>query len=349
MSKMLCYLVFISIALLTCSLSVRSSAEGQPTPVKAFGVTLTAAQAEQFKAIVAATEPERKAIRENAALSATEKQTQMQAVYEKIKQQLKAILTPEQIAEMEKAPPANTPAPVKVFGVTLTAAQAEQFKAINAAAEPEKKAIRENAALSEAEKRTQMQAVYEKIRQQIKAILTPEQIAEMEKTPPENTPAPVKVFGVMLTAAQAEQFKAINTAAEPEKKAIRENAALSETEKKTQMQAVYEKIKQQLIAILTPEQIAEMEKAPPANTPAPVKVFGVILTAAQAEQFKAINAATEPERKAIRENAALSEAEKRTQMQAVYEKIKQQLKAILTPEQIAEMEKATTVTNQPKN
>ena len=68
----------------------------------------------------------------------------------------------------------------KAFGVTLTPAQQEQFKAMNVAAEPSKKAIRENTTLSEDEKRTQMKAVYDGIKEKLKAILTPEQLKEIE-------------------------------------------------------------------------------------------------------------------------------------------------------------------------
>ena len=73
-------------------------------------------------------------------------------------------------------------AQAKVFGVTLTPAQEEQFKAINAAAEPAKKAIRENTALSEGEKHAQMKAIYDGIREKLKAILTPDQLKEMESS-----------------------------------------------------------------------------------------------------------------------------------------------------------------------
>ena len=71
-------------------------------------------------------------------------------------------------------------AQMRAFGVTLTPEQAEQFKAINDAAAPAKKAVRENTALSEAEKRAQMKAVYDGIKEKLKAILTPEQLKEME-------------------------------------------------------------------------------------------------------------------------------------------------------------------------
>ena len=227
------------------------------------------------------------------------------------------------------------------FGVKLTAAQAEQFKAFNVAAELAKKVIRENAKLSEAEKNTQMKAVYDNIKLQLRAILTPEQLAIMDKPP---TPEPVVAFGVKLTAAQAEQFKAFNVAAELAKKVIRENAKLSEAEKRTQMTAISDNIKVQLRAILTPEQLAIMDKLP---KPESLVAFGVTLTAAQAEQFKAFNTAVEPAKKLIRENTTLSEADKRTQMTAIYDMLKLQLRAILTPEQLAIMDNPVKTMDKP--
>ena len=155
----------------------------------------------------------------------------------------------------------------KVFGVTLTPAQEVQFKAFNEAAAPAKKAIRDNPALSDAEKHAQMKAVYDEIREKLKAILTPEQLKEMDAatlTASSRTSskfAPSKVFGVTLTPAQQEQFKVINDAASPAKKAIRDNAALTEDEKRAQMKVVYDGIREKLKAILTPEQLKEMEAA----------------------------------------------------------------------------------------
>ncbi len=179
------------------------------------------------------------------------------AIYDNIKLRLRAILTPEQLAIMDKPP---TPESVVAFGVKLTAAQAEKYKTFIAAAGPAEKAIIANAKLSEAEKRTQKMAIYDNIKLQLRAILTTEQLAKMDKLP---TPEPVVAFGVKLTAAQAEQLKAFSIAAEPAKKLIRENATLSEADKRTQMMAIYDNIKLQLRAILTPKQLAIMDKPAP--------------------------------------------------------------------------------------
>ncbi|MEI7947676.1 MAG: hypothetical protein WCJ02_13330 [bacterium] len=157
----------------------------------------------------------------------------------------------------------------KVFGVTLTPPQREQFTAITDAAEPARKAIRENASLSEEEKRVQMKALYDGIREKLKAILTPAQRKEMEAAFSASAQgankrfavASSKIFGVTLTPSQMEQFKAFNAAAEPAKKAIRENSALSAEEKQAQMKTVYDGIREKVKSILTPAQLKEMEGA----------------------------------------------------------------------------------------
>jgi Spy/CpxP family protein refolding chaperone len=142
----------------------------------------------KFKAICDAQQPAQQAIRNNSTLSAADKQTQMSAIYATIKVQLKAILTPAQIAQMAQASTTTTSTtPIKVFGVTLTPAEAVQFKAIYSAQLPAKKAIRDNTTLSKAEKQTMMTEIYTSLREQLKAILTPEQIAQMEQTPPQTT------------------------------------------------------------------------------------------------------------------------------------------------------------------
>jgi len=249
-------------------------------------------------------------------------------------------------------PPGPLHAQSKVFGVTLTPAQQEHFKAINAAAEPAKKAVRENAALAPSEKQAQMKAIYDGIKEKLKAILTPDQLKEMEAATAAQRPGTLrnptnaKVFGVTLTPAQQEQFKAFNAAAEPAKRAVRENTALTPAEKQAQMKTIYDGIKEKLKTILTPDQLKEMEAATAApwagtlRNPTHNKVFGVTLTPVQQEQFKAFNAAAEPAKKAVRENAALSPSEKQAQMKAIYDGIKEKLKAILTPDQLKEMDSA---------
>jgi hypothetical protein len=247
--------------------------------------------------------------------------------------------------------PGRLAAQTKVFGLTLTPEQAEKFRAINIEAEPAKKAIREDASLSESEKLTRMKGVYDGIREKLKTILTPEQLKEMEAGTPaksaETAPKPFAVFGVTLTPEQAVKFKAINAEAQPKKKALADDKALSAAEKRAQMQAIYKEIKEKLRAILTPEQIKQMD-APATAYPmkregsasGPAKAFGVTLTPEQAEKFKAINDEALPKKKAIRENSLLSDTDKRAQMLAIYKDIREKLKAILTPEQIKQMDAA---------
>ena len=149
----------------------------------------------------------------------------------------------------------------KAFGATLTPEQQEKFKEMNVAAEPAKKAIRENTKLSDEEKHVQLKAVYDGIRKKLTAILTPEQVKEMESAPVHKASmphGPGKAFGATLTPEQHEKFKEMNVAAEPAKKAIRENTKLSDEEKHVQMKAVYDGIRKKLTAILTPEQVKEM-------------------------------------------------------------------------------------------
>ena len=97
----------ISAACVAAALALVLSARSALAEFKPFGVTLTRAQQEQFKAIHAAAEPAKKAVRENAALSQSEKQAQMKAIYDGIKEKLKAILTPEQVQEMHAAQKKN--------------------------------------------------------------------------------------------------------------------------------------------------------------------------------------------------------------------------------------------------
>ena len=66
----------------------------------------------------------------------------------------------------------------------LTADQQEKMKAMRAEFKTQAKAIKDNSALTEDQKKEQLQALHVKNRQQVKAILTPEQqqkVAEQRK------------------------------------------------------------------------------------------------------------------------------------------------------------------------
>ena len=106
MSRLSIYFVFLALALLTCALSVQAATE-TPAPVVAFGVTLTTAQAEQFKAFNVAAEPAKKLIRENAALSEAEKNTQMKAIYDNIKLHCRPYLLPNSWRSWTSSPNLN--------------------------------------------------------------------------------------------------------------------------------------------------------------------------------------------------------------------------------------------------
>ena len=148
-------------------------------------------------------------------------------------------------------------------------------------------------------------------------------------------PTPNKVYGVTLTPEQTEQFKTFNTEAESAIKVIKEDTSLSRDQKEEQIKTIRDGIKAKLRAILTPEQVKNMDAVQ--STPGPkgfvAKVLGTTPTPEQEAQVRAILAEAEPVMKAIRENRKLSEAEKKRQIQAVYDDINDKLTALVTPKQ----------------
>jgi len=149
---------------------------GSPAPLanKVYGVTLTPEQEERLKIFNSEAEPAIKAIKADASLSREDKEEQVKAIRDGIKENLRVILSPEQAKDMTAVP--STPNPkgfiVKALGVTPTPEQEAQFSAILAEAEPAMKAIRESK-LSEAEKKEQMQAVYDDINNKLTALVNP--------------------------------------------------------------------------------------------------------------------------------------------------------------------------------
>ena len=125
------------------------------------------------------------------------------------------------------------------------------------------------------EQKRQLEAAFKAQQDAIKSILTPEQLAKWEELKAqhrgdrdENKEAqnhegehwknggPVEHLAkeLGLSDAQKSQIQALFKAQQPAIKAIRENTSLTPEQKKEQVSAIFEGIKQQIKSILTPEQ-----------------------------------------------------------------------------------------------
>ena len=164
--------------------------------------------------------------------------------------------------------------------LNLTDAQKTQMKANHEEMNGKMDKIRQDASLSEDQKKSQMEALRGEQRQKMESILTPEQKTKFEEIR-KNNPGRQDTSGrkegkegregregkmkekLGLSDDQATQMKSLHQSAKSQIEAIKNNGTLSESAKKDQIKAIKENTKAKRQTILTPDQekkIEEMKK-----------------------------------------------------------------------------------------
>jgi Spy/CpxP family protein refolding chaperone len=152
-----------------------------------------------------------------------------------------------------------------------------------------------------------------------------------------------------LNEDQKEQLKAVREDFHKQLKDLKANTALTQEQKKDRMKELAQQQREKMQAILTPEQRQQAQKM---RSEAKDKKKGegkekfanhakkaekmkeeLNLTDAQGQQVKAINEKFRDEMKAIHQNSALTQEQKKEQMKALQQKHKEQLQSLLTTEQ----------------
>lgn len=149
-----------------------------------------------------------------------------------------------------------------------------------------------------------------------------------------------------LTEVQKSQLKAQREAAKAQLDAIKNDASLTDAQKKEKAKAIYIDQKNKMQALLTPEQkakIAEGRKAAKEDR----KEMGekrkdafkdLNLTADQSAKLKAQREASKAKIEAIKSNSSLTEDQKKAQVKEVMKSSKADMKNILTAEQMKKMQ-----------
>ena len=169
-------------------------------------------------------------------------------------------------------------------------------------------------------------------------------------TPLVQAQAPVPVAGRMqemrqrlgLSDAQVDQLNALFEVDGPKMKGVREDASLSDTQKREQLKSLSDARREKIAAILTPEQRAKAAEeiqrrgggpdGPQADGPRRLQALKekLGLSDAQVEKLKPILSEEGPKMKAIREDSNTSPEAKREAAKQSMERIA----AELTPEQL---------------
>ncbi len=147
-----------------------------------------------------------------------------------------------------------------------------------------------------------------------------------------------------LSEAQKTQLKESRESAKQQMEAIKNDASLSQDQKKVKMQELRKSQQEKMSSILTPDQKEKMkaekkewkENSKEENRHGEMK-NDLKLTDAQKTQMKANHESIKQQREAIKNNTSLTEAQKKEKMEELHESQKEKMNSILTPEQKAKM------------
>ena len=153
----------------------------------------------------------------------------------------------------------------------LTADQKAQIQSIHKSTRDQLMALRNDQSLSPEQRREKARTIREGIRQQVQAVLTPEQREMVKNRLQERRErgaggAPGRGLGrrfgpgnrgqeaLNLTTDQRSQLKSIHETTRSQVNAIRNDSALTQEQKAEKLRSLHQSIRQQVSGILTPEQ-----------------------------------------------------------------------------------------------
>ena len=153
--------------------------------------------------------------------------------------------------------------------LNLTQQQQDQLKPVFEKQHQQMLAIRNDASLSQDQKKEKIQALHQDTQAQIKGVLTPEQQtqwAQMKAQGKQHMAGHRKEMGARLaqklnlSAQQQEQLKPVFQKQHEQARAIWQDNSLTQDQKKEKMQALHQETQAQLNSILTPEQQQQMQQ-----------------------------------------------------------------------------------------
>ncbi len=135
-----------------------------------------------------------------------------------------------------------------------------------------------------------------------------------------------------LSAEQKKQLRGIRNSARDQVAIIRNDQTLNAEQKQAKLKALRASTREQMKAVLTPEQqkaFADRRAAAKANFAAKLG-----LTADQQSKLQALRQSNRQQRQAVLKNTALSNEQKQAQLSQIRQASQAQLATILTPEQL---------------
>lgn len=240
---------------------------------------LTPGQQGQIKPILENEFDKMKSIQDDSSLSEEQKQEELKTLQQDTDQQIKGLLTPDQIAQLEQmhqgdfaCGPLEGPKEFDrlVGALHLTPSQQDEIKPILVDEFEKMKSIQDDTSLSPEQKHQELEALQQDTEQQIKGILTTDQVAQIGRThiveqgqgAPPGPPDPENILERLtqmldLTSSQQEEIKSILEGQFTKINTVREDTSLSQDDRHQQMQALYQDLQKQIEAVLTSDQAAK--------------------------------------------------------------------------------------------
>lgn len=138
-----------------------------------------------------------------------------------------------------------------------------------------------------------------------------------------------------LTADQKAKLQAIHESTRQQIEALRNDSTLSQTDKQAKFRAIRQGSRQQLLALLTPEQQQSLQNIRRERRAfAYGRFIGELgLTADQRTQLQTIHRGSREQVSAVRNDASLSQEQKRAKIKSILQSSQQQVLSVLTPDQ----------------
>jgi len=178
---------------------------------------------------------------------------------------LMGMLALAQDAPPAPAPETNTPAVAphdtgKWAGgaLKLTPDQRKQIQSIRESTRDQAAIVMHDSTLTQDQKKEKLQTLRAGTRDQIKGILTPDQVQAFELRKANHKARMEAKLG--LTEDQKTKLKATMQSARTQRQAVLGNTSLSYADKAAQLKQIRESTKTQLSQILTPEQLQQMHR-----------------------------------------------------------------------------------------
>jgi Spy/CpxP family protein refolding chaperone len=177
----------LSLLLITAAQAQDTTRKDQHRKQQIETLNLTTDQKAKLKALREAQQKEWTALKKDKAALTEADKKQRREMQQKYQAEMKAILTPEQQAQLaqshaqhQKGAQAKGPRTGMKEALNLTEAQQTKIKVLNQDFKTKRESLRKDASLTEAQKKEQMKAIAQQHRTEVKSMLTAEQQQKLE-------------------------------------------------------------------------------------------------------------------------------------------------------------------------